>query len=94
MSPATWIRINHHNRFIVFRAEDVQAIEPVLSPAFSVKCYYVTLKISNQIIRLSIDQAERLAEILKPIDLSSPAEDTEIVSTIDNLLDSLGENID
>jgi hypothetical protein len=70
MTSTIWIRVKQHDGFVIFRTEDVHSIEPVLGKTLSVKCYYLALKTSARIIRISIEQAEHLSTILTPVDLS------------------------
>lgn len=69
MKPTIWIQVKQHDGFVVFRADDVHSIKPVLGKSFTVKYYYVSLKTSVRVIRLSIAQAERLTGILEPVNL-------------------------
>jgi hypothetical protein len=85
------LKISQNNAFVIFRSEDVTSISPVMSQICKPKYYLLSLAFSDKKIRLSIEEAEYLARLLRPVDLS--VEDTELeqqLETIDILLESLG----
>lgn len=84
------IKVNQNKCFVLFRAEDVVSIHPVMGSAGQLKYYIATLSHTKHVI-LTIEQAEQLAKILKPVDLSHADEDMQAqLDTIDILLESLG----
>jgi hypothetical protein len=85
------IKITQNKTFVLFKSEDVTSIQPVMSSTCKVKYYLLSLAFSDKQISLSIEEAEYLAKLLKPVDLSlEEAEIKEQLDTIDILLDSMG----
>jgi hypothetical protein len=84
------IKVNQNKCFVLFRSEDVASIHPIMGSAGQLKYYIATLTNTKCII-LTIEQAEQLVNILKPVDLSQVDEDEQVqLDTIDILLESLG----
>jgi hypothetical protein len=85
------LKISQNDAFVLFRSEDVVSIQPVMSQTCRAKYYLLLLTFSEKKIRLSIEEANYLAKLLRPTDLSlADAELQQQLETIDILKESLG----
>ncbi len=68
--------------YLVFRSEDITSIEPFFTTEADVLHYRVRLSTQKQLLKINVEQADRLTEMLNcTIVRSSYCEDYELIDS-------------